>query len=125
MKRAYIPVVTRSETVIVYLDDIFFLQQEQRRLHIHTRRHSYVFYHKLEDLIPLFYEDKFYRCHKSCVVNFEKVKAMSEGSVFFEDGTVITLGRESFRCARRFFNQFLKKREPAMQAQRIAYTKTP
>jgi len=107
MKKAYIPIITRGESAVVYLEDILYIFQYYRKVSIHTKQKQYVFYKKLDEIMSCFTEKNFFRCHKGCLINMEKVISMSDCIVTFEDGIQLSLGRTSYSNARRNYTQYI------------------
>lgn len=103
----YVPVITRKETAKVSTKEILYIEKELRIINIHTTGREYRFYGKLDDVIK-FLDCNFHRCHKSCVVNLEKIVRMEDGVFYFSGGKTLRVGQNNYRHTRNHYIQFLK-----------------
>lgn len=106
MKRQYIPIIRASEIVKVYFDEIAYIESELRKINYHTDERMYSVYAKLDDVAERLPES-FYQCHKRCLINLEKVKRMSDNTIYFENGKSISIGQNNFIKAKRAYKVFL------------------
>jgi|GEM_PF-830158 Response regulator of the LytR/AlgR family len=104
----YILVVTRKETSRVSLCDIIYIETQQRLIHLYTAFRTYRFYGKLDELARQL-DGSFYRCHKSCVINFEKVIRMEDGIFHFTGGMTLRVGQNNYQQARSKYTIFLER----------------
>ncbi len=105
-KRLYIPIVRASEIVKVYLDEIAYIESELRKINYYTDESTYSVYAKLDDIASKLPES-FYRCHKRCFINLEKVRKMSDNTIYFENGKSIIMGQNNFIKAKHAYKNFL------------------
>ncbi len=103
----YIPVITRSYSTKVKVDDILYLEQRQRRLAIVTSKDTFVYYERIENVEKLL-DGRFYHTLKKLVVNLEYISAMRDQNVIFQDGSVLMLGRESYIRTKQMYVAYLR-----------------
>lgn len=105
-KEYYIPVITRKEVSKVTVGEILYIETQLRVVYIYTAPRTYRFYGKLDEVVKYLNGD-FYRCHKSCVVNLNKILRMEGGVVYFKGGSTLRVGQNNFRHTRSFYSKFL------------------
>jgi DNA-binding LytR/AlgR family response regulator len=49
----------------------------------------------------------FYRCHKSCIINFEKILRMEDGVFYFSNGATLRVGQNNYRHTRNHYVKYL------------------
>jgi DNA-binding LytR/AlgR family response regulator len=103
----YIPVKTRKETAKVSIREILYIESELRVVVIYTEKRKFRFYGKLDELIQYLSND-FYRIHKSCVINLDRIARMEDGVIYFTEEQTVRVGQNNYRLARR---QYLKHLE--------------
>ena len=79
---------------------ILYLESRLRMLRLVTKTEEYVFYAGLEDVQRQLGEE-FLRCHKSFLVNLEKVVRFSKEQIVLEDGTNIPISRSYAKNVRQ------------------------
>ncbi len=106
----YIPIKTKFETSRIDINKITYLEKDLRLLHIYmeSNKKIYTIYGKMDD-IQKYLNENFYRVHKSCIINFEKVCSMQDGIIYFEDGSTLRVGIQNFQAARKQFGKFIEK----------------
>ncbi|MEG2528539.1 MAG: LytTR family transcriptional regulator DNA-binding domain-containing protein [Anaerovoracaceae bacterium] len=107
MKR-YIPVVTRSYSEKINIEDIFFIMQRSRKLVISTDNGVYEYNEKIDNVKDAL-DKRFCSCLKYFIINFDKVHSMSEQTIFFENGEHFYLGRESYIGTRQKYSRYIKE----------------
>jgi len=113
-KPDYIPVITKKESCIVRIKEILYVEKDLRLVKIHTSERVYTFYGKLEDIME-YLDDRFYRCHRSCIVNFEKIISMEGGNFYLEGGETLRVGQNNYQYTRRHYRMYLKCRTGIMK----------
>lgn len=104
----YIPVITRKEAARVYLREILYIETQLRVVNIHTKARIYRFYGKLDDVVG-YLNGNFYRCHKSCIINFDKIIRMEEGVFYFKGGSTLRVGQNNYQQTRHHYRKYLKE----------------
>ena len=106
MVKSYIPIIRRDETCKVFIENILMIEQDLRKTVIYTEEDKYWRYGKMDELSK-YLDDRFFKCHHSCIINMDKVVKMREQTIFFENGFKITIGREKFQCAKQNFARYM------------------
>lgn len=96
--------VTRVET-----KDILYIEKELRSICIHTLKEVHVFYGKMEDIADSL-GATFFKCHKSCILNFERVTSMKSGVFYFEGGNTLMIGINNYQITKKRYLEFLNNR---------------
>lgn len=104
----YIPVNTRKETAKVNIKEVFYIETELRIVNIHTGSRVYRFYGKLDDVVR-FLNGSFHRCHKSCIINLDKIVRMENGIFYFLGGMTLRVGQNSYRHTRIHYKKYLEQ----------------
>lgn len=107
-KENYIPVITRKETTKVKVGEVLFIETELRIVNIHTDGRVYRFYGKLDDVVK-YLNDSFHRCHKSCIINLERISRMEDGVFYFSGGATHRVGQNNYRITRNHYIKYLEQ----------------
>lgn len=86
--------------VRIALNDILYLESNNRKVRIITKMGSYAAYDKLSSFVEKYGEKGFIQVHKSYVINYQYVSKISYDKVILSDDTEINITR-SFRDAVR------------------------
>ncbi|MCI8631470.1 MAG: LytTR family transcriptional regulator [Firmicutes bacterium] len=108
--KEFISIIKRSEAAKVYIKDITYIESEARKIHIHTADAEYSVYRKLDEIADILPEN-FYRCHKSCIINLEKVINMKDRFIYFECGACIAICADKYAKAVQTYKGYLIKHE--------------
>ena len=103
----YIPVITRGYSRKVNIDEILYLEQKQRKLAIVTPDDTYICYERIENL-EIVLDERFFHPMKKLVVNLDKIMIAENQKITFVDGTVISMGRESYIRTKPMFSAYIK-----------------
>ncbi|MBR0596777.1 LytR/AlgR family response regulator transcription factor [Sinanaerobacter chloroacetimidivorans] len=112
--QGYIPVITRKESSKVWIKEILYIEKELRLIKIYTAGRVYSFYGKLDDIMK-YLDDNFYRCHRSCVVNLDKILRMEKGIFYLEGGKTLRVGQNNYQYTRSYYRRFLEKNDKAKE----------
>lgn len=98
----------RGEVIAVPFDDIYYMESRGHRIYVYTggERHSY--YGKIgsiKDRVP----ERFLQCHKSYLVNMDKIKRMEKTKVILEKDFEVPVSQAQCKTAKERFEQYLKK----------------
>ena len=102
MNEKYIPIINKEETCKVYIEKVLFIEQELRKTIIYTEIDKFWRYGKIDELLR-YLDNRFFKCHQSCIINMDKVIRMKEQTIFFENGLKIVMGKEKFKYAKQNF----------------------
>lgn len=100
----YRNIVTR-----VYFDEIEYIESSNTKCIIHcSRGKEYFAYRKLDEFERQLSGRHFLRCHRSYIVNMEKVKSV--GSSFtMESGVQVAIKRDGIKIAKETYTKFVNK----------------
>ncbi len=104
----YIPVITRKETARVNIRDVLYIETELRIVNVYTVDRTYRFYGKLDD-VQQYLDGNFFRCHKSCIINMEKITRMEDCILYFCGEFTLRIGQNNFRRAKTRYAQYLEQ----------------
>lgn len=104
----FIPVITRSYSRKVNLDEVLYFEQRQRQLAIVTTDDTYIYYERIENL-EKYFDERFYHTLKKLVVNLDKILIAENQVITFVDGSELRVGRESYIRTRQRFSAYLRK----------------
>ena len=76
----------------IFLDEIYYVESEGRKIHIHCQQGKTEYYDKL-DILEEQLEGDFVRCHKSYLVNMKWVRCVDHRSITLLDGKQIPVSR--------------------------------
>ena len=97
--RACLTVNYREEPIQIPCDDILYLENEKRLLHIHCVDKVYTVYASIEKLLEQ-PKNVLVQCHKSFAVNFRYVRQLEKHSFMLTDGSIIPISRSYDKKAR-------------------------
>lgn len=87
-------------------NDILYLENELRKVHVHTAGERVTYYGRFEDL-PRLLDDRFRRCHNSYIVNMSKVRKLKDKKFYFENGKTVPISRTYYSEMRKAFLEHL------------------
>lgn len=113
MKDSCIPVISRTKSVKVRLEDIITLKNDMRKLTVRTEESEYSMYGGLRNIEDML-DSRFVECEKGFYVNLEKIESMDSADfcVRLGGGTGFYLGRDNFIRLRQKFNAYLRELLP-------------
>lgn len=82
----------RGKACAIAADHIWYLESDNHRVQIHTEEDSYTVYEKLSNLhkrLPA----SFIQCHKSFLVNLNRIRYMEGKDIFFPDGRQVPISK--------------------------------
>lgn len=106
MKKDFIYVESGNSIIRVDLSEIIFIEKDGRKAIIVTADNEIVWYRTMEQLKEAV-DDRFIACHRSYLINMDKIVKMEEQNIWLEGGFNIVFGRESFRKAMRIFRNYI------------------
>lgn len=95
--------------MVLPLDQIFFLETINRMTLIHCAQDCLESCEALKKLLPLFPQPLFVRCHKSFVVNLQKVTRITRGGIDLVGARQIPVGRAYYDTATRALVDYLEQ----------------
>ncbi len=99
---------TRDKSIAVDVDDILFMENEMRKIAVHTKREVIRFYGSMSDIEEKV-GDKFYRCHRGYLVNMEHIAEYDNENIYLTNGDKVYLSREKYQNFVKHYMRFLRK----------------
>lgn len=88
-----LPIVTKDGRFTIDYYELFYIESQKRILTYHTAKDYYQTYDTLARLESLLSPYGFLRCHKSYLVNMEKIIRWNNYSFHLSDGSVVDISR--------------------------------
>mgnify|MGYP004454502345 CR=1 FL=1 len=92
-KGAYLALKTENDYVKIYFHEIYYMESERNRLHIHTGKKEYIYYKSMKTVQELLPEKEFLKCHGSFLVNVFCIKEVQEKDLLLLNGERIPVSR--------------------------------
>ena len=105
-REGFIPIITRNLSLRLELDDTVMILRNNRKLIFYSDEDTYEMYEKMDN-IREYLDERFYFCMNGCVINFDKVRLMAQGTVSL-NGHDFNLSRDVFIRTRQTFNRYLR-----------------
>lgn len=83
---------TRNWCKSIKMDTILFCEVINRKIYLHTTNEVIDYYGRLEELIPQL-DERFYRCHRSYLINLNHLSMYSDGQVFLTNGEHVPVSK--------------------------------
>lgn len=94
---------------ILSLDDIVYMEKALRKIIVYSMDASIEFYGKFAD-IAQYLDRRFMSCHRSYMINMDKIVVMSGNRIFFENNENIILGKNTYGRARKLLKEYLAEK---------------
>ena len=91
------------------VEDIVFMEKRLRKILVHTMTQSIEFYGRFSEIIPLL-DNRFLHCHRSYVINMDKIVVMSYNQIFVTTNKGIYFGRDTYGRAKKIFDRYLEEK---------------
>lgn len=88
----------------IFLKNIFYIESADKKVIIHTEEKNFEIYGKM-DAFEIALEEKFFRCHRFFLVNFEKISAYTSTTIELLNGEKIFMAEKRYSD---FVKNFLK-----------------
>ena len=98
---------TRDKSYSIDVCDILFMENEMRKIAIHTKREIIRFYgvmSKLEEKAG----NSFYRCHRGYLVNMTYIAEYDNENIYLTNGDKVYLAREKYQDFVKHYMRFLR-----------------
>lgn len=94
---------------VLSLDDIVYMEKALRKIIVYSMDASIEFYGKFTD-IAQYLDRRFMSCHRSYMINMDKIVVMSGNRIFFENNENIILGKNTYGRARKLLKEYLAEK---------------
>ena len=108
MKKTFV-IKRRFGIYVMPAESIVYMENMRRKVVVQTNDGLYEFYGKLSDVEKAL-DERFLLCHRSYMINMDKVEAMEHSRVLFDDKSSIYLGRSTYARTAKQVSEFLEKR---------------
>ncbi len=100
---------TKGKSITLYAEDIIYLENEMRKISVHTQNETVTFYGAMSEAEKQLGDD-FYRCHRSYLVNMAFVTEYDSENIFLENGEKIYMAKEKYRDFVKNYMRFLRRK---------------
>lgn len=98
---------TMNWTKSVKLGSIYYCEVINRKIYLHTKDGIIEYYSKLEDVEKQL-DYRFFKCHRSYIVNLDFLSEYSDGQIMLESGDHIPVSRQRRQEFMNIFLQYMK-----------------
>lgn len=100
-----------TSCIVILLAEIVYCEVQGRKIYIHQSNGKITdYYDKLDDLEQRI-DERFFRCHRSYLVNLEYVRGCNAGQVMLSQGDKIPVSRLRERDLTRALLRYMKERD--------------
>ncbi|MDR2609819.1 MAG: LytTR family transcriptional regulator [Clostridiales Family XIII bacterium] len=100
---------SRSRSAYVLWDDIYYIMKDLRRVFIFTKDDEYWEYGSMEQ-IGVLDDERFYQCHKSLIVNLDKLLCVTKDHIVMIDGNTVHMCRKYLQKTKKKWIDYHSKR---------------
>lgn len=95
-KKKKVVVATKSGDSLIYVDDINYIESLKRNVTIHTEQNNIEYIGTLKSVQQLLVETNIIKCHKSFLINLDKVKDITRQEITLHNNEKIPIGRNYY-----------------------------
>lgn len=106
MEKKYIFIETGNAIIRVDLSQVIYIEKVGREALVVTEKGVITWYRTMAQLREVT-DDRFIKCHRSYLINMDKIVKMENQTICLEGGFSIIFGRESFRKATHIFREYI------------------
>lgn len=99
---------TRDRCVTLRADEIYYLENEMRKLAVHTKSGTLTYYGAMSKAEESLGTD-FFRCHRGFLVNMAHIAEYDSGSILLENGESVCMAREKYSEFVKRYLRFLRE----------------
>lgn len=103
---------TNSEAQRIYTSDIIYIEIFNRTILIHTSQGKITSEGTLNQFSKKLPPQKFFRCHKSYIVNLDYIKSIKRYNVTLINRTNIPIGKSRYMNMQNLFIEYINKKSP-------------
>lgn len=89
--------------VAVVMKDILYIETVSQRVNVHTEEREYASYMSMADLEEKLKDFGFFRCHKSYIVNLDKIREFTRTEIQMKDGSTVYVSVRRYPELKRQF----------------------
>lgn len=98
---------TRDRCVTLRADEIYYLENEMRKLAVHTKNGTLTYYGAMSKAEESLGTD-FFRCHRGYLVNMAHIAEYDSGSILLENGESVCMAKEKYGEFVKRYLRFLR-----------------
>ncbi|WWR15628.1 LytTR family DNA-binding domain-containing protein [Lachnospiraceae bacterium JLR.KK008] len=99
----------RNETILLPFQEIIFCEVIDRKIYVHTVSAEVFDYYERIDRLEVVVDDRFFRCHRSYLINLQYLKSYKNGMAYMEGGREIPVSRQRGREFSGVILRYMKK----------------
>ena len=99
----------RKGTYVLALEEILYMEKNLRKICVYTQTNQVEFYGRFPDILDCL-DDRFLYCHRSYVINMDRVVVMTNKRIFVTNNACIFFGRDTYCRAKKIFDAYLDKK---------------
>lgn len=108
--RRFLLIRTRGRSVTLRADEIYYLENEMRKLAVHTKNGVVTYYGAMSKAEEALGAD-FFRCHRGYLINMAHIAEYDSGSILLENGESVCMAKEKYGEFVRRYLRFLRGKE--------------
>ena len=97
----------KDKKIKIPFKDILYIETEKRNIVVHTNNGEYTCSGTITEYEKILEPISFFRCHKSYIVNLDKIKKMDEKNVYFANGKSAYVSERKYVETKR---QYMKRK---------------
>ena len=106
--KTHLPIIKSDIVANVSYDDIVYILQRLDETSIVTQKRMFVFNSRLRDIASEL-DARFYRCHRSYIINLDHVEFLRDSRVHMSNGDSIYLCKSLYLRARHTYIEYITK----------------
>jgi len=103
-----IAICVRRRIYMLPPEQIIYMEKDMRKIRVYMGMRTVEFYGQFKDIIPEL-DRRFMCCHRSYLINMDKIVSMVSGRILLENDYSIILGRDTYCRAVKMFNEYIKE----------------
>ena len=103
-----ISIVSAKYCARLSIDDIEYIEQIGRVLHIYTLEKDYSIYENIYKIEGMLVGRGFYKPLRSMIINFDHINNIDENIIVFESGRTVMIGKNALSRTRDIYRKFLQ-----------------
>lgn len=107
----------RRRIVVLPMKEILFMEKKKRQIVLHASEGEYLFYGRFREIMDDL-DIRFAWCHRSYILNMDRIAAMGEGVIRLDDGTELVFGKEAYGRLRETYDRYLAWKRDMYKARR-------
>lgn len=98
-----------AESMIIPFDDIVFCEIIDRKIYLHLQSSKVIDYYEKIEALEAKLDNRFFKCHRSYLINLKYLRGYKSKSAYMSDNTVIPVSRLRSREFSEIVLQYMKE----------------